>query len=86
MSDKFPRITDYSYEPAFPHNMTKLEYFAAKAMSGFLEDKHIHSRLNLGDLSKQRIASECFNIAQAMLAESEKRRLQSKEDPPKEDS
>ena len=70
-------------DPAFPTEfstaefcagLTKLEWFAGRALQMFGIEQEQLDRLDKGDLpDHKRVATICFDVAEAMLAESERR-------------
>jgi hypothetical protein len=73
-------MAERTFTPAFPivgrdgriqHGMSLRDYFAAKALTGVLQARAL---INGGDSlnSQEDVAEECYELADAMLAEREK--------------
>lgn len=63
--DNPPAFPNKGYNSEIYNGMTLLDYFAGQALIAFGE--------NLHDVNDENAAKQCYNIAEAMLKEREKR-------------
>lgn len=66
---------DATFAPDMTDGLTKLEWYAGKAMRLFSVDQKALDKLERGERPNHQLAAKfCFDLAEAMITEAEKRK------------